>query len=443
MAPPTVSLRGMKSFLRPTVVVAGLVSAIHAVPRLNWRRLRMAARRGADGRDRPGHDGHGGREWSYAGGLLLAMALAACTREEAPAPVVAYGRPGAHAAAAPPPPPPRPVVATPRPAPPPRQVAAAPSRGLAPEDDPTQVLPHPDRILVIDGDTVFVLARRYGVAVRDIIDGNHLTPPYTVQPGMVLELPPSREHTVRPGETLYSVSRLHGVDTSSLARANHLAPPYEIHPGERLVLPAPFEPRQAPPPRPARTLAEAPPLPAAKPERDSVDAPPARHDETENRPRRKPAEAAPPDEEEETAALPEPPPRRAGKLFLWPVQGKIIGAYGPGPGGVQNDGINIAAPEGTPVLAADAGIVAYAGNELRGYGNLVLLKHADGFMTAYAHNSVVLVKRGDKVRRGEPIARIGSTGAVSEPQLHFEVRRGTRALDPTSYLPAARATAAG
>jgi murein DD-endopeptidase MepM/ murein hydrolase activator NlpD len=125
------------------------------------------------------------------------------------------------------------------------------------------------------------------------------------------------------------------------------------------------------------------------------------------------------------------------------VQGRILVGYGPGPGGTHNDGINIAAPEGTPVLAVDDGEVAYAGNELRGYGWLILLKHArSGITTAYAHNSVLLVKRGDHVKRGQPIARVGATGAVSEPQLHFEIRRGSRALDPMEQLPVPPATAA-
>lgn len=136
---------------------------------------------------------------------------------------------------------------------------------------------------------------------------------------------------------------------------------------------------------------------------------------------------------DDTASL-LPPEPRGGHSFLWPLQGRIVGPYGTGAGGIQNDGINIAAPEGTPVVAAEAGTVAYVGNELRGYGNLVLVKHADGWMTAYAHNSKLLVTRGQKVKRGQVIARSGSTGSVSEPQLHFEVRRGTRALDPTDYL---------
>jgi murein DD-endopeptidase MepM/ murein hydrolase activator NlpD len=116
------------------------------------------------------------------------------------------------------------------------------------------------------------------------------------------------------------------------------------------------------------------------------------------------------------------------------VQGQVVGRYGPVAGGTQNDGLNIKAAEGTPVLAADSGTVAYVGNELRGYGNLILIKHADGWMTAYAHNAQILVTRGQKVQRGQVVARVGATGAVTEPQLHFEVRRGSRALDPMDYL---------
>jgi murein DD-endopeptidase MepM/ murein hydrolase activator NlpD len=156
-----------------------------------------------------------------------------------------------------------------------------------------------------------------------------------------------------------------------------------------------------------------------------------------------PAAKPAPAPEAKTAALPPPPETVPGgaRTFLWPVHGRIIASYGNGPGGTHNDGINIAAPVGTPVLAADAGTVAYAGNELRGYGNLLLIKHANGWMTAYAHNQVLLVKRGDRVRRGQPIARVGATGAVGEPQLHFEIRHGTHALDPGDYLPPEDATA--
>jgi murein DD-endopeptidase MepM/ murein hydrolase activator NlpD len=137
----------------------------------------------------------------------------------------------------------------------------------------------------------------------------------------------------------------------------------------------------------------------------------------------------------ETVPPPEPAPPPAGRGFIWPVKGRILSGYGPGPGGTYNDGINIAAPAGTPIRAAEDGVVAYAGNELRGFGNLVLLKHPNGWMSAYAHCDAILVKKGARVRRGQTIARVGATGAVAEPQLHFELRRGTHALDPAQQLP--------
>ena len=131
--------------------------------------------------------------------------------------------------------------------------------------------------------------------------------------------------------------------------------------------------------------------------------------------------------------IPEPGPRGSGK-FLWPVNGKVVSPFGLKEGGLHNDGINISAPLGTPVHAAENGTVVYAGNELRGFGNLLLIRHADGWVSAYAHCEALLVKRGDKVHRGQVVARVGQTGAVSSPQLHFELRKGAQAVDPMGEL---------
>ncbi|HEY9539438.1 MAG TPA: M23 family metallopeptidase, partial [Kiloniellaceae bacterium] len=135
------------------------------------------------------------------------------------------------------------------------------------------------------------------------------------------------------------------------------------------------------------------------------------------------------------------PPARAGS-FHWPVRGALLSSYGAKSGGEHNDGINIAAPRGTPVRAAENGVVAYAGEELKGFGKLLLVKHADGWVTAYAHNEALLVSAGDTVRQGQTIARVGSSGHVDRPQLHFEVRRGTRAVDPQAQLSPRTASAA-
>lgn len=121
--------------------------------------------------------------------------------------------------------------------------------------------------------------------------------------------------------------------------------------------------------------------------------------------------------------------------FRWPVNGRIISEFGAKPGGGKNEGVNLAVPEGTPVKAANDGTVIYSGNELKGYGNLILLRHSDGWVSAYAHNSELKVKRGDSVRRGDVVSLAGATGSVNQPQLHFELRQGNKPVDPLRYLP--------
>lgn len=138
--------------------------------------------------------------------------------------------------------------------------------------------------------------------------------------------------------------------------------------------------------------------------------------------------------------LPAPDPM-TGTTFRWPVKGRVITAFGARPDGGHNDGIDLAVPQGTPVMAAENGVVAYAGNELKGYGNLVLIRHANNWVSAYAHNEEILVKRGDKVRRGQVIAKAGATGAVSQPEVHFELRKGSRPVDPTKYMASEAASA--
>ena len=305
------------------------------------------------------------------------------------------------------------------------------------------------------GDTVYGVAQRFGVPVRTLIETNGLKPPYRLVAGQRLQVPVREEHVVQPGDTLLAISRIYGVDQSSLARVNNLTPPYALKPGQRLTLPGRIDanlaamPAEQQEPYVAPTASNASAggsmsveeLPAAPTAPQSAKQPaiaPSTPGTTEPVAPQKPAPktTATKQTDTEVAAIPpEPAPaRREGERFLWPVKGKIISGFGPKKGGLNNDGINIAAPAGTHVMAADNGVVAYAGNELRGFGNLLLIRHADGWVTAYAHNAKLLVKRGEKVRRGQPIAEIGSTGNVSAPQLHFEIRKGTDPVDPLKYL---------
>ena len=232
--------------------------------------------------------------------------------------------------------------------------------------------------VVAKGDTVYEIARQTGISPRQIIAANNLKAPYTLHPGDVLVVTGGRLHEVKKGETLYSISRSYGVDLRTLTLANNMKRPYTLTIGQRLKIPGGAPVRQ--------TVLE-------------VNLPP-----------------------------------RTGSKFMWPVTGKILSSFGPKAGGLHNDGINIKARRGDQVRAAEAGVVVYAGDDLKGYGNLLLIRHSGGWVTAYAHSDRLLVKRGDRVTQGQVIAWVGITGGVSEPQVHFEIRKGTVAVDPIKYL---------
>ena len=305
------------------------------------------------------------------------------------------------------------------------------------------------------GDTIFTISRRSGVPTRALIDANRLAPPYALAPGTRVAIPAVRTHEVRAGDTVSQIAQRYGVPLRELVRVNSIEPPYVIRVGQRLALP-----EAASGPAPAVVAANEPPSRVTAVPRTSVEAaslpPPANAPAVSavNAPvQTAPVAAAPPapqvasiPQAQAPVALPPPanppatPPEApssavlpAGRM-LWPVRGVVVSEYGPKPGGLQNDGINIAAPRGTAFRAAEGGIVIYAGNELRGFGNLLLVRHESGYVTAYAHADELSVQRGEQVRRGQTIGRVGSSGNVSSPQLHFEVRRGTRAVNPADFL---------
>jgi murein DD-endopeptidase MepM/ murein hydrolase activator NlpD len=282
--------------------------------------------------------------------------------------------------------------------------------------------------LVQPGDSIYSIARELHLTVRALIDANQLRAPYQLQPGQRLVLPNSGFYLVAKGDSLSVIAKRSGVPFATLARMNNLSAPYVLQPGQKLLLPAGGT--AAPPPSPSPPAAQA--APAALVAREAVPPSPAAHSAAPPPPAAAPAPqaaaAVPP-----PAPLP-PPPAKSGHGFVWPVKGEVIQEYGSSGKGQHNDGINIAAPRGSAVVAAESGIVAYAGNELRGFGNLLLIKHEDGWMTAYAHNDQLLVKRGEVVRRGQKIATVGESGGVTQPQLHFELRQGTRAVDPVPVL---------
>ncbi len=233
-----------------------------------------------------------------------------------------------------------------------------------------------------------------------------------------------RRHTVKPGETGIAIARAYGVPWPELVAANSLTPPYLLEVGDTLRLPS----RQTVAARPLEDRARAFTIdidtlitgaePAAVKPRPTSPTTPA--------PTIAPTPKIAPTP---TIAFADAP------AFRWPVDGRIVSAFGPKPAGRFNDGVNLKTTAGAPVRAAADGTVAYAGDAITGFGNLVLIRHPGGWVTAYGHNESLLVERGKIVRAGDIIARAGQTGAVAEPQLHFEIRRGRAAIDPVKLLP--------
>lgn len=258
-------------------------------------------------------------------------------------------------------------------------------------------------------------------------------------------------HTVTGGETLAGVARRYGVSRQQLASANRMQPTQSLRTGQTLQIPsaqaAATPSRQlSVEPTPARTAAAAAaPAPVARREQAQRAVAQAQATPAGQQADPQPTAAIPPSPAPVAAQQPTPvraaaeasataeAPARAASAepqFRWPVRGRVVAGFRAG----SNDGIKLSVPQGTPIKAAEDGVVAYAGNELRGYGNLVLVRHSNGYVTAYAHNASIAVRRGEQVRRGQTIAAAGQTGNVSSPQLHFEIRRGATPVDPMTFL---------
>ena len=251
-------------------------------------------------------------------------------------------------------------------------------------------------------DTVDGIARRFAVSPQTIIDRNHLQPPYTLKPGQTLAVPGARviEPSSGPSAPMETAATAPNPPTS-VKRETLAAPPQGEAPHS--AAPSPPTASSSPPPQPAPAPPAATTPPAGQPTPLSPSV----------------AHATPPS---------------SSSRFEWPVQGKVVSSYGTHDG-QRNDGIDIEAPKDTIVHAADSGTVVYAGNEVRGMGNLLLVSHGGGYITAYGYNDSLLVKKGDKVKKGQPIAKVGTTGSASDPRLHFEVRHGNKTIDPTTVLP--------
>ena len=321
-----------------------------------------------------------------------------------------------------------------------------------------------------------ILTAKYGVPQEQILSANQLTSAAQVRPGKILVIPrrtamaPDRmkpavatnvpaepapltiaagtsTYVVRSGDTLFGVARKSGMKPGDIAALNGFSTDTQLHTGQTLRLSGAAPKAMAA----ATTTLGAPEKPlgtlVVSNEPKIRLSSPAETAETGNlvmnAPKIPAMPAIPSDRQAPvatnavaTTAIDDAADAAStdGKSFRWPVRGRIISGFGSKPNGERNDGINLAVPEGTSVKAVELGTVIYAGNELEGYGNLVLVRHADGWVSAYAHNKDILVKRGDQVRRGQTVAHAGMSGSVSAPQVHFELRKGAKPVNPLDYL---------
>ena len=299
-------------------------------------------------------------------------------------------------------------------------------------------------IVVAPGETLYSISRRHNVSVVKLMELNELSDsnlsvgqrimvPGSAQNASIRQAPKaykpvarvvkSGTYSVRSGENFQSIARKLGVNASELADINGITDTGSIRAGEVLILPTS---------RVKAKMVKKSPRPVAKVQSRGP------QDLTVRSVKTKTIKLGTRKSLIKTVAK-APVIKRTKKAkgpiaFRWPVRGRIIGKFGARGDGTHNDGINLAVPSGTRVKAAGPGIVAYAGSELKGYGNLVLIRHANDWVSAYAHNNKLLVKRGDEIKRGQIIARSGKSGSVEQPQIHFELRKASKPVDPTKYM---------
>ena len=351
----------------------------------------------------------------------------------------------------------------------------------------------PDVIIVERGDTLYSLAKKNNTTISELAKINNLKEPYALSVGQklstraakVTEQPvvkPDEKHvekavpnviseekvkeikqqktvktekkvikeTVKPnstkrvdvteitvakGDTLYSLSRKYQIPVNDLAVMNKLTVPFNLSEGQKLKVPKLAEVQTKPAvtvKKPVETKVENKNVKTAAvttTKTATSKAKPVKQPDTKvkEKPKETKTTTTKQSSTQKIAA-------RSSSKFSWPVRGKILSGYGPKNGGLVNDGINISAPLGTVVKAAENGVVAYAGNEVKGMGNLIIIQHSDGWMTVYAHLDSMSVRRGARVNVGQAIGKIGKTGKVDKPQLHFEIRKGTKSYNPTNYL---------
>ena len=268
--------------------------------------------------------------------------------------------------------------------------------------------------IVRSGDTLYRIGNESGVGADAIARANGLAPPFALQAGQKLRIPAGLFHRVSAGETGIAIARAYGVAWADLVSLNGLTEPFVLRSGQFLRLPDVASTDNVVDPQ---AVADAFVL-----DIDTI--------ATGSQPA-KPEPGRP----QSTLSTPISKPTGFSGAFGWPLAGNVVSRFGAKGGGQVNDGLNIAAPLGTNVAAAGDGVVVYAGNEIAVFGGLVMVDHGDGWMTAYGHLGKLAVTRGTKVKRGHLLGSVGHTGYVSTPQLHFEIRKDRKPVDPLTKLP--------
>jgi len=329
-----------------------------------------------------------------------------------------------------------------------------------------------DEIIVQKGDTLYSISKKNDVPLRDLIESNNLEPPYALKVGSALKVSSPNFHESREGDTLYSISRMYDMKVNDVIALNNLKFPYSIYPGEKIKVTKKMDENKNIDIKKSDKNIQIASESSTKTEKNILkpsnektkEISEKKHSKEIEKYGFKPSEVRaeeinkrnnltnsktaqniinPTKNEivETKLSINKPIDKDALKKitnktnrFSWPVRGEVISKFGPKSAGLYNDGINIKAPEGQTVGSSEDGIVAYVGNELKGYGNLVIIKHSGGWISAYAHLKNSTVERGQKITKGQKIGNVGNSGKVKFPQLYFGLRKGRDAVNPENYL---------
>lgn len=279
-----------------------------------------------------------------------------------------------------------------------------------------------EKLVIQEGQTLYSIAKNHDITLGDLIEYNNLHEPYHLKTGEVLKIPYPNFHEVKEGESINTIAGIYDIKIEEIAKLNNLKFPYDLYPGDKIKI--------------AKNINNQNSLDNIN--QTSTNSLNNKTNQSSSKIDTKQIKSSNNSSYNKNSigknADAYSSSSNQNDNFCWPIKGKIISHFGPQSKGLFNDGINIIAQEGQKVVAAQDGVIAYIGNELKGYGNLVIIKHDKGWITAYAHLKEYNVKRGEKILRGQKIGLAGNTGKVKSPQLYFGLRKGRDAVNPENYL---------